>query len=111
MHDHLISSRPHQTHRFFGRLGIMTTVIQLQNVIIHALNAQLQLGHTLTAQFDQMFLGDQIGSGLDHQSNIAMLAAAVPFLHAGKRNLALVILGILKIERLKAASDEPLPIF
>ncbi len=58
MDHHFVTGRPDQADGFFGFLGAVTALVQLENAVIHALDAQLHLGHALPAHLDQVFNGD-----------------------------------------------------
>jgi len=67
-----LESRPAQcAHGLLHFLDGVAALVDLEDVVIQALQAQLHLGHAQAAQMGHLARADSIRPGLDHHAHIA----------------------------------------
>ncbi len=86
----------------------MPAPIELQDAVIHALRAHLQLGHAQYAVPGQFFLRDQVRPGLNHQADVAVGRTRVAGLRLRQGLKPGLVVLVDLVHRVEAAPHEPL---
>jgi len=77
---HLEAARAQQRCGLLGFGSGVTAVVELENPVVQRLRAHLYLGHAKVAQPGQLFRGDLVRAGLDHQADVAVKRGLVKVL-------------------------------
>ena len=83
------------------------TLVELEDMVIHALDTDLELGDAHAAVGHQLFAGNQVRSGFNHQANVTMPGANVAVVDLSEGNITTVILRVFAVECLETAPHKP----